>query len=71
MILTEKQFKEQNAFWQDKWYSYAIHKTSGGAIYLYRIDCLKINKKPLENMQVFRLDGIDKKQFFENLEKFL
>ena len=71
MILTAKQFKEQNAFWQDKWYSYAIHKTSGGAIYLYRIDSLKINKKTLENMQVFRLDGIDKKQFFENLEKFL
>lgn len=71
MILTAKQFKEQNAFWQDKWYSYAIHKTSGGAIYLYRIDGLKINNKTLENMQVFRLDGIDKKQFFENLEKFL
>ncbi len=71
MIKTPKEFKNQNAFWQDKWYSYAIHKTDGGAVYLFRIDGLKINKNTIKNMQVFRLDGIDKERFIENISKFL
>ena len=44
MFYTPKQFKNQNANWQDKNYTYAIHKTSGGAMYLYQIDGKRITK---------------------------
>ena len=40
MEMTPKQFKNQNANWEDKYFTYAINKTSGGAMYLYQIDLL-------------------------------
>ena len=69
MILTKEQFINQNAFWQDRYYSYAIHKTSGGALYLYRIEGTIINDKNLQNMQVFRLDGMDIDMLVSNIKK--
>lgn len=69
MNLTAKQFKNQNAFWQDNYYSYAIHKTNGGAVYLYRIDGKRIDKNTLKNMQVFRLDGVNFDILINNIKK--
>lgn len=68
MKLTAKQFKQQNAFWQDKYYSYAIHITDGGAMYLYRIEGRRIDKNTLQYMQVFRLDGVNIEQLFANIQ---
>lgn len=59
MIYTKEQFMKQNAFWQDKYYSYAIHITSGGAQYLFQVEGTRLTKRELENMSVIRLDGTD------------
>lgn len=68
--LTPYIFKHQNAIWQDKWYSYAIHRTDGGAMYLYRIDGKRITQKAIDNtLQVFRLDGMNFDLFMENVKK--
>lgn len=69
MITTAEQFKKQHAFWRDKWYSYAIHKTDGGAMYLYRINGRRIDKNTIKNMQVFRLDGVNIGLLVENFNK--
>lgn len=66
--MTKKQFINQNAFWQDKYYSYSIHITNGGAIYLYRIDGTIIDENSLRKMQVFRIDGIDLDLFIKNIK---
>ena len=71
MTLTAKQFKQQNKFWQDKWYSYAIHQTDGGAVYLYRINGKRIDKNTLKNIEVFRLDGINKELFIKNISDMI
>lgn len=69
MNLTPKQFKKQNAVWQDNYYTYAIHKTDGGAIYLYRIDGKRITQNKLNNMEIFRLDGMNLNLFIKNYNK--
>ena len=69
MIYTKEQFMKQNAFWQDKYYSYAIHITGGGAQYLFQVEGTRLTKKELEDMRVFRLDGTDIDRLCENLQK--
>lgn len=67
--MTKEQFINQNLFWQDKYYSYAVHITSGGAKYLYQIDGVKLTQKELETMSVIRLDGTDIDKLVEQLKK--
>ena len=67
--MTKEQFMNQNAFWQDKYYSYAIHITDGGAKYLFQVEGTRLTQKELENMRVFRLDGTDIDKLCENLQK--
>lgn len=69
MFYTPKQFKNQNANWQDKNYTYAIHKTSGGAMYLYQIDGKRITTKNIENAKTIRLDGVNLEQLIEQIRK--
>lgn len=69
MFKTKEQFMNQNLFWQDKYYSYAVHKTDGGAIYLFQVDGTALTKKSLENMSVLRLDGVNLDKLCENLQK--
>ena len=71
MFSTAEQFKNQFAFWQDQNYSYAIHLTSGGAVYLFRINGREVSDETVKRAEVFRLDGIDKKAFIENISKFI
>ena len=67
--MTKEQFMNQNAFWQDKYYSYAIHITDAGAIYLFQVEGIRLTKKELENMRMFRLDGTDIDKLCEQLQK--
>ena len=67
--MTKEQFMNQNAFWQDKYYSYAIHITDGGARYLFQVEGIRLTKKELENMRMFRLDGTDIDKLCEQLQK--
>lgn len=67
--MTVKQFKNQNAVWSDYWYTYAIHKTNGGAMYLYKIDGKRITQSKIDNAQIFRLDGVDLNLLIENIKK--
>lgn len=57
--MTAKQWKQQNAVWQDKYYSYSLHITNGGAMYLGIIEGHKIDKNTIANCNVVRLDGVD------------
>ena len=66
MMYTVKQFKEQNKYWEDKYYCYAIHVTDGGAIYLHQVD------KPLKKdsfERILRVDGCDISKLLENLKE--
>ena len=69
MIYTREQFINQNAFWQDKYYSYAIHITDGGAKYLFQVDGTRLTQKQLDSMTVIRLDGMDVEKFIENIRR--
>lgn len=69
MFYTAKQFKNQNANWQDKNYTYAIHKTNGGAMYLYQIDGKRITTKTIASANVLRLDGVNLEQLMEQIKK--
>lgn len=69
MFYTAKQFKNQNANWQDKNYTYAIHKTSGGAMYLYQIDGKRVTAKTIASASVLRLDGVNLEQLIEQINK--
>lgn len=60
MRLTIEQFKNQNKFWEDNFYWYAIHKTDGGAEYLYQVDKKDIKGKMKDDFVtpfIIRLDG--------------
>ena len=67
--MTRDQFINQSAFWQDKYYSYAIHITDGGAIYLYQIDGTLLTKDQLATMRTIRLDGTDIDTLCKKLKK--
>ena len=69
MIYTREQFINQNAFWQDKYYSYAIHITDGGAKYLFQVDGTRLTQKQLDSMTMIRLDGMDVEKFIENIRR--
>lgn len=69
MIYTREQFINQNAFWQDKYYSYAIHITDGGAMYLHQVEGTRLTKSQLENMRTIRLDGADIEKLIENIRR--
>lgn len=69
MFKTKEQFMNQNLFWQDKYYSYAVHKTDAGAVYLFQVDGTSLTKKSLQNMSVIRLDGCDLDKLCDNLKK--
>lgn len=69
MEMTPKQFKNQNANWEDKYFTYAIHKTSGGAMYLYQIDGHKITTETIKGAYITRLDGVDLDKLVENIKK--
>jgi hypothetical protein len=59
MEMTKEQFKNQNLNWEDEFYEYAIHKTDGGAMYLYQAEKpLKKTVSPL----IIRLDGADREK---------
>lgn len=57
--MTAQQWKNQNAVWQDKYYSYSLHITNGGAMYLGIIEGHKIDKNTIANSQTVRIDGMD------------
>ena len=44
---------------------------SGGAVYLFRINGRDVTDEAVKSAEVFRLDGIDKKAFIENISKFI
>lgn len=69
MEMTPKQFKNQNANWEDKYFTYAIHKTSGGAMYLFQIDGHKITTETIKGALITRLDGVDLDKLVENIRK--
>ena len=70
MFNTVEQFKKQNAYWRDKYYHYAIHKTNGGAMYLFVIEKEKdLRAKDLDYINCLRLDGVDLEQLFNNIKK--
>lgn len=74
MKLTINQFIDQNDFWVDEFYAYAIHVTDGGAKYLYRITVDQfIKAKPLEEVEVemFRLDGINWERASRHIEEYV
>ena len=50
--MTKEQFMNQNAFWQDKYYSYAIHITDAGAKYLFQVEGTRLTKRELEDFKV-------------------
>ena len=59
-IQTVEQFKNQNAYWHDKYYHYAIHITDGGASYLFQVECEgELKDSDLQNARMIRLDGCD------------
>ena len=67
--MTKEQFINQNAFWQDKYYSYAIHITDGGAIYLHQVEGTRLTNSQLESMKTIRLDGADIEKLIENIRR--
>ena len=70
MFRTIEQFKRQNAYWRDKYYHYAIHKTDGGAMYLFVVESEKeLQDKDLEYINSIRLDGVDLDKLFYNINK--
>lgn len=68
--MTLEQFRNQNAYWRDNYYHYAIHKTTGGAIYLYVVETEKeLTQEDLQYVNIMRLDGVDLTQLFKNIQK--
>lgn len=68
MGMTIEQFKKQNAFWQDKYYTYAIHKTDGGAMYLFQVDGLRLTQEKINSANIIRIDGLDFNKLIENIK---
>lgn len=68
MLFTVKQFKEQNAYWSDKYYHYAIHKTDGGAVYLFQVDGKRLTQEGINSANVLRLDGANIERILENIK---
>ena len=66
-----EQFKNQNVNWKDKYYSYAIHKTNGGAMYLYQVDGKRLTEESVKNAKVLRLDGISIDKLLYNYNKMV
>lgn len=67
--MTKDQFINQELFWQDKYYSYALHITDGGAKYLWQVDGTRLTKKELEYIKFIRLDGVDIDKLCEKLQE--
>lgn len=65
--MTKEQFKHQDINWEDKYYEYAIHKTDGGAIYLFQHD--KDFNNDYNSIYTIRFDGVDLELFIENVKK--
>ena len=60
--MTRLQLMNQNSFWFDDFYFYAIHKTDGGALYLMqgeKEDILKASENQNIYYRQIRLDGCD------------
>lgn len=71
MFNTVEQFKNQNAYWHDKYYHYAIHVTGGGAIYLFQAECEgELTELAVKYATVIRLDGCDIDSLVANVLKF-
>lgn len=71
MKVTFEQLHLQSDFWCDDEYMYAIHKTDGGAVYLYRIESKKyLTTPPLEpfDVEAFRMDGMNWKRFKKHVD---
>ena len=66
--MTKEQFLNQNLNWKDKYYHYAIHKTDGGAVYLWQVDGA-LTSNNLNQMNVIRLDGVDLEKLAQNILK--
>lgn len=66
--MTKDEFTHQNEFWLDVCYAYAIHKTDGGALYLYRVDFEDFEDNCVLDVEVFRLDGIDWNRFKKHVD---
>ena len=74
MKLTFGQLHSQDDFWGDDYYVYAIHKTDGGAVYLYRMelgDYLKTSPLESFDVEVFRLDGTNLGRFCKHIKKWI
>ena len=74
MKLTFGQLHSQDDFWVDDYYVYAIHKTDGGAVYLYRLELGEYLKTPpLEpfDVEVFRLDGMNRGRFCKHIKEWI
>ena len=74
MELTFGQLHSQDDFWVDDYYVYAIHKTDGGAVYLYRMELGEYLKTPpLESfdVEVIRLDGMNGGRFCKHIKKLI
>jgi len=71
MIQTVEEFKNQNAYWCDDYYHYAIHKTDGGAVYLFQVDGPLTDDSIKHNMVVIRLDGCDVDMLIKNIKEVL
>jgi len=69
MKLTVKQFRQQNAYWGDDYYNYAIHKTDGGAMYLFQVDGNRLTQKGIDNAKILRLDGMNIQRLLENIKR--
>lgn len=71
MIETIEEFVNQNACWRDKYYYYAIHKTDGGAAYLFQVDIPLINESIKNSMHIIRLDGCNIDMLIKNIKEVL
>ena len=74
MKLTYEELHNQDDWWVDDFYVYAIHRTDGGAVYLYRMaveDYIDIHPLGVFDVEVFRLDGINFKCFSKHVKKWV
>lgn len=69
MNITREQFINQKYFWQDKYYSYAIHITDAGAKYLWQVEGVRLSQEQLNKMRVLRLDGADINKLINYLQE--
>lgn len=72
MLNTVDQFKNQNAYWRDKYYHYAIHVTDGGAAYLFQAECEgELTDLDVKYATMLRLDGCDINMLIKNIKEVL